>query len=384
MQDKHLHIISFDVPWPPNYGGVIDVFYKIRALHAKGIKIHLHCIEYPGRGRAEQHLRPYCEELHYYPRKTGLLSALSFKPYIVISRRSKRLIENLLKDEHPILFEGLHSCYYLDDKRLSNRLRIYRESNIEHRYYFNLFKVCNNLFSRIYFLIASCKLRFYQNVLRHAGIMLCVSEKDTEYLRKHFPQNRVHYIPSFHPNEGVESKCGRGDYALYHGNIEVPENTHAAAFLINEVFNDGSIPLVIAGMNPPRRIRKLVGGKKNITLVSNPVDEKMFDLIRNAHVNILVTFQATGLKLKLLNVLYRGRFCLVNDKMLNGTGLDELCVTANDAAGLKEELHRLFGLVFTEEEISQRERLLSSAYSNSVNADRLIRLVWEGEDSGQA
>ena len=38
--EKHLHIISFDVPYPANYGGVIDVFYKLKALHAEGIKIH--------------------------------------------------------------------------------------------------------------------------------------------------------------------------------------------------------------------------------------------------------------------------------------------------------------------------------------------------------
>jgi hypothetical protein len=41
--DRELHIISFNVPYPPNYGGVMDVFFKIRALHEQGIKIHLHC-----------------------------------------------------------------------------------------------------------------------------------------------------------------------------------------------------------------------------------------------------------------------------------------------------------------------------------------------------
>ncbi len=375
MQDKHLHIISFDVPYPPNYGGVIDVFFKIKTLHEKGVKIHLHCIEYPGRGKAEEELKKYCEEVHYYSRKTGFLSALSLKPYIVSSRRSKEMLDNLLKDDHPILFEGMHSCYYLGDKRLKDRLKIYRESNIEHQYYFNLFKVCRNLFSRLYFLVASCKLRFYQKVLRHADIMLCVSRNDTAYLQEHFPENSVHYLPSFHANNRMESKTGSGGYALYHGNIEVPENTHAATFLVNEVFNDLDIPLVIAGMNPPDRIRKLVGGNGKITLISNPGDDEMFELIRNAHVNILVTFQATGLKLKLLNVLYQGRFCLVNDKMLNGTGLDDLCIVGNDAQALKNELRKLFGMEFTEEEITRREKSLSELYSNSRNADMLIGLI---------
>jgi glycosyltransferase involved in cell wall biosynthesis len=375
LQDKHLHIISFDVPYPPNYGGVIDVFYKIKNLHGKGVKIHLHCIEYPGRGQAEE-LEAYCEEVFYYPRKTGLVSALSTKPYIVSSRRSGEMLNNLLKDDYPILFEGLHSCYYLNDPRLQGRVKIYRESNIEHRYYYNLFKVCKNLFNRIYYLVASCKLRTYQKVLKHADMMFCVSEKDTSYLQGHFPKNPVHYIPSFHPNNELDVINGKGDYALYHGNIEVPENTHAAAFLINEVFNDTGIPLIIAGMNPPERIKKMINGKDNISVICNPDDEKMSELIRNAHVNILVTFQATGLKLKLLNVLHQGRFCLVNDKMLNGTGLDELCIIANDAEALKLELKKLFDMEFSGEEISRRESTLAKLYSNSINADRLIEFVW--------
>ena len=96
MPEKHLHIISFDIPYPPNYGGVIDVFYKIKALHSAGIKIHLHCIEYPGRDRTTE-LNKYCHSVNYYRRKTGLFSALSQKPYIVSSRKSKELINTFAK-----------------------------------------------------------------------------------------------------------------------------------------------------------------------------------------------------------------------------------------------------------------------------------------------
>ena len=188
MPDKHLHIISFDIPYPPNYGGVIDVFYKITTLYKLGIKIHLHCFEYAGRDRAPE-LEQYCEEIHYYPRLLGLRSFLSFKPYIVSSRKSDDLIANLLKDDYPILFEGLHSCYYIDDPRLKNRVKIYRESNIEHRYYFNLFKVDANLRNKLYFVWASAKLRLYQKVLRHASLMLAVSQHDTDYLHAAFSRH---------------------------------------------------------------------------------------------------------------------------------------------------------------------------------------------------
>jgi glycosyltransferase involved in cell wall biosynthesis len=376
MPDRHLHIISFDIPYPPNYGGVIDVFYKLATLHRLGIKLHLHCFEYPGRERSEE-LGQYCEEVLYYPRITGLRSAFSIKPYIVSSRKSDLLITNLLKDDYPILFEGLHSCYYMDDPRLKNRRKIYRESNIEHRYYFNLFKVDANPKNKLYFFFASAKLRLYQKVLRHADLMLAVSQHDADYLKKHFPSREVHHLPSFHANDHVSIPPGSGDYVLYHGNIEVSENEFAATYLVTKVFQDlDDIPFVIAGMNPRPRFRKLAESRPNILLVANPAEEKMLELIRNAHVHVLVTFQATGLKLKLLNTLYNGRFCLVNDAMLKGTTLGPLCEIGNTAEELKSKLRELFRKEFSLEESNRRQEVLRQNYDNQVNGEKMIGLIY--------
>jgi hypothetical protein len=376
MPDNHLHIISFDIPYPPNYGGVIDVFYKLRTLHKLGIKIHLHCFEYPGRVRSAD-LNAFCEEVFYYPRKTGFRYALNLAPYIVSSRKSEELITNLLKDDHPILFEGLHSCYYIDDPRLKYRFKIYRESNIEHRYYFNLFKVDANFRNRVYFLFASAKLRLYQKVLRHASLMLAVSQHDTDYLLHHFPGKSIHHLPSFHANDHVSILPGHGDYALYHGNLEVPENEYAAIYLITKVFDSLDIPLIIAGMKPREKLKKLAESGNNVLLISNPDEEKMFDLIRNAQVNILVTFQATGLKLKLLNTLYNGRFCLVNDAMTKGTSLETLCDTGNTAEDLRLKLKKLFKEEFTHEESNRRASYLKTRYDNLENGQKMIGMIYK-------
>jgi hypothetical protein len=376
MPDKHLHIISFDIPYPPNYGGVIDVYYKIKTLHKLGVKIHLHCFEYPGRERSPE-LKLYCEEVYYYPRKTGLRSALSLAPYIVTSRKSEDLISNLIIDDYPILFEGLHSCYYIDDSRLRNRFKIYRESNIEHRYYFNLFKVDANIRNRLYFLLASAKLRLYQKVLRHADLMLAVSQHDTDYLKDHFTGKIIEHLPSFHANDHVSILPGKGDYALYHGNIEVPENEFAATYLITKVFDGLDLPLIVAGMKPREKFKKLAEGYQNVLLVANPDDDKMFDLIRNAQVNILVTFQATGLKLKLLNTLYQGRFCLVNEAMTKGTSLETLCESGNTAEELRSKLKDLFKKEFTVEEANRRADYLKEKYDNLENGKKMIALIYK-------
>jgi len=58
------------------------------------------------------------------------------------------------------------------------------------------------------------------------------------------------------------------------------------------------VELIIAGLNPPRGLAELVEKNENVTLIANPSDDEMFRLIRDAHVNILITFQATGVETK--------------------------------------------------------------------------------------
>ncbi|MEI7664148.1 MAG: glycosyltransferase family 1 protein [Bacteroidota bacterium] len=373
MASTSLHIISFDIPFPANYGGVIDVFYKITSLHAAGVKIHLHCFEYKRAPAPE--LERYCETVHYYPRRTGLATNFSLKPYIVASRYSHELLENLLHDDYPILFEGLHTCAILSDPRLKGRFLIYRESNIEHHYYYHLFKAEKDFRKRLFFLAESARLRNFQKILAHASVMLSVSQEDTSYLSAVFPGNRVITLPSFHRHTEVNPLPGKGTYALYHGKLSVPENSIAAKFLITQVWEDSYPDLVIAGLDPPGWLMKLAGNRPNIRFVLNPSDEAMFALIREAHVHIMVTFQPTGLKLKLLNALFNGRFCLVNPHMVAGTSLGELCILATSPLSFKEQLLSLFNRDFTEEMLDTRRSILMEDYSNQNNCKMLLDIL---------
>ncbi|NVO19367.1 MAG: glycosyltransferase family 1 protein [Bacteroidetes bacterium] len=372
MSGQYLNIVSFTIPFPANYGGVIDVYYKLLALKNHGIKVILHCYQYD-REPAPQ-LEPLCEKVYYYARNTGFTAQLSFKPYIVKSRQSSELLRNLLSNSYPILFEGLHSCYFLDHPALKNHLKIYRESNIEHQYYLNLAKSERKLSHRIFFLIESLKLKFFQQVLANADLMLVVSEQDTKYLQKKFPGKKIIYLPSFHGNTEVKSLSGIGKYVLYHGNLSVAENERVAEFLIREVFEGQDIPLIIAGLNPSLQLKNLASAK-GIKLTENPSDQEMSKLIQDAQINLLVTFQATGLKLKLLNTLFNGRFCLVNRQMLSGTGLEDLCVIAESATEIRNKVEQLFISEFEAQLLEKRRSILQERYSDEVNVSKMLELI---------
>ncbi len=375
MPDTHLHIVSFDIPYPANYGGVIDVYYKAKALTEKGVKVHLHCFEY---GRKPQVLLDnQFFKVSYYKRDISKKHLFKSVPYIVSSRTSERLIHNLSKDNYPILLEGLHTCSVLEDPRLDDRKRVVRTHNIEHEYYQNLAKVETDIFKKYYFYNEAAKLKRYEKVLQKADMLISISKNDEAYFSTLF--DKVDFIPAFHPFKEVNSKEGKGGYALYHGNLSVAENTNAVKFLLNNVFNSLDIPLKIAGLNPPRQLQNLLNtngnGASNIELIANPDDDKLQELIENAQLNISITAQKTGLKLKLLNTLYNGRHCLVNEKMLSGSELDDLCVVANDQASMKRKIRQLFKKEFNSSGIAERKQKLNSLYHNGNNVERLIELI---------
>lgn len=69
-------------------------------------------------------------------------------------------------------------------------------------------------------------------------------------------------------------------------------------------------------------------------------------LIQEAHINLLPTFQNTGIKLKLLNALFNGRFCIVNSMMTEHTGLEKYCEIADDPQMMSEIISQKWKLSF--------------------------------------
>ena len=137
------------MPFPANYGGVIDVYYKLKALHSLGVKITLHCFEY-GRERSLE-LNKVCKEVHYYKRNIYKNPYSGNLPYIISTRNNSELLEKLLQDQHPILFEGLHTTFYLNHPSLASRTKFVRTHNIEFEYYRNLEAVESNYLKKLFF-----------------------------------------------------------------------------------------------------------------------------------------------------------------------------------------------------------------------------------------
>jgi len=374
LKNKILHIVAFDVPYPPDYGGVVEVFYKIKALYENGVKIFLHCFEY-GRGKPKA-LEQYCSEVYYYSRKGSFQSFLTMQPYIVASRMNLKLLKNLKAVKAPVLFEGQHTAGFLNHPGLADRKKYLRQHNVEWKYYERLAENESKSWKKTFYRLEQFKLKRTENIMASAFILPL---SKTEYNYYNFKYENVFYLPPFHNNQAVNIETGMGKHILYHGNLSVNENEKAVEFIVNSIPIDFSMPIIIAGKNPPERMHKLVAAKPSIHLIANPNETDLQALIRDAHIHLLPTFQTTGIKLKLLNALFNGRHCLVKPEMLSGTGLDELCTMADTADEFSLRIKQLITQPFSLEAIQKRKTVLLNLYSNQKSVEQLIGLIWGKE-----
>lgn len=367
----HLILISFNVPYPADYGGAIDVFYKIQSLGKLGVKIHLHCYTYD-REKADV-LDDICDSVNYYTRPLNFRYNLSTLPFIVKTRSNKALTNTLLANNYPILFEGLHTTYPLLSGNFANRITIVRTHNIEHNYYSGLATTERNPIKKTFFALEALKQKHYERILSKATAIAAIAQTDFEHF-KNINKNTMLVTP-FHPFEKVDIKSGKGDYILMHGDLSVPENIKSVLWILQNIAPSIKHQLIVAGKNPHQSIREFSRELPNVKIVENPSDEKMENLVGNAHINLIHSFYPQGFKLKLLYSLYRGRFCLCNSSVVQNTGLGNLCNVAEQPENIIKIINSLFDRDFDEDQVILRERFLKD-FSNELQGKKIIDMIW--------
>jgi hypothetical protein len=347
------------------------MYYKIKALASAGAKITLHFFDYrPLRGTTG--LQEDCVAIYRYRRKSLVAALPVTNPFIVGSRINSALVERLNKDHHPVLLEGLHCAGIIPFLNDPNRV-VLRMHNNEAKYYSYLANTENSFLKKAYLSWESRRLQAYQNILSKQLRLACLSQTDLGVFEKLYRFKQAHFIPCFIPWQQLSIKAGKGNYCLYHGNLGVSENEEAALWLIIQVFSKIPVPLKIAGKGISNRVARAASAYKNVELINDPTIEKISELVKNAHINVLPSLNATGVKLKLLNALLNGRYCITNKAGVEGSSIHSGVVVEDDSAAWISNINYLMQQDLTAMEVNIRQPVLE-LYNNRQNADRLIAL----------
>ncbi len=367
----YLHIVCLDAPAPPNYGGAIDMYYKIKALAASGKKIILHYFDYRPNRNADE-LQAICVAIHRYHRKSFFQSLSSNIPYIIASRINRQLIKKLNDDDHPILLEGLHCAGIINQIKNTSRI-VLRMHNNEAVYYRHLATVEKKIYKKIFFAREANLLDKFQNGMQQNISLAVISEQDCRVLKTEYGLKKTTFVPCFVPWQKISAQKGKSNFCLYHGNMQVAENEAAALWLIANVFSKIKTQFVIAGNGVSKKIEKAVQSITSINIVNNPRQQILENLISTAQINILPSLNNTGVKLKLLHALFNGRFCMTNTNGIKGSAIAAGVSIANSPAEYLQLINELLAQEFTSREIEER-RYLERLYDNGTNAQKLNAL----------
>lgn len=366
-----LHVVALDVPYPPDYGGAMDMYFRLAALKRAGVKVILHCFVY--RRPPHRALDVVCDQVWYYKRPLYSHLFSTQIPYIVASRRSDQLLDRLMEDSHPILFEGIHTTGWLDHPGLQNRIRVVRMHNVEHLYYAMLADQRPVFWKRWFFQWESRRLKRWANVLGYANGLVAISAADAAWCGQ-WDAVPVMELPPMAGMEMDDRIEGSGKYALYHGNLAVVENLESVRFLIQEVFSAIRYPLIIAGKNPPDSLYKAAASFPHIRIIANPGAEEMDEIIRQAHIVLIPGRQITGMKLKLVQSLYRARHVLLSRNIAQSALLED-CPVADAATEWQRQVLDLMEQPLSRTDVEKRKILLKERYDDDVNIQRLLSFI---------
>ncbi len=370
-----IHVVSFQVPYPADYGGAIDVFYKLKAMKEAGFDITLHTYIYGDRTEQPM-LEEICSKVCYYPRTTGWRKQFSMLPYIVNSRNHPDLLKNLCADDAPILFEGVHCCYLLTHPALAKRKKIVRMHNVEHEYYRRLASQAGCSWKSLYYLVESWRLKRFERKLCQADLVCAITKADKLKLDSIAKGTEVIHLPVFFDTKpldklAIATQSSPLNYVLYQGNMAVEENMRIARFIVKEIApRCPSVLFIIAGRKA--QIQQI---PENVKMVADPTDEELDELIRGARIHLLLTFQPTGIKLKLLNALTKGRgHIIANHDMLYGHSLGKFCTRADKPEEIGTAIKSLINNPIEKDEFERRLQYLQKIKKAGISRLSLFQI----------
>lgn len=369
MPDKTLHIISFDNPFPADYGGVIDVFYKIKSLHALGYRIHLHCF-YEHRKEVAPELKEITKEVYLYKKNRNPWFLFSSIPFGVKSRFHKDLVKNIKAVEAPIWFEGLQSTMLVH--KMESRMPMFlRLHNIESKFYAGMCASETQLVKKALYFFETRKYAHYERQLKHFKQIFTLSVHENEIVKSW--HNAVSYVPVFHGNVVGEPLTEKGNYALYHGDLRLPDNKKAAQFLIEVFKKIPTYKLVIASSNGQEMVLPLIQNQPNIVFEELTSETQLATLLQEAHINVLLSFQKSGTKLKLINALFKSRFCLINENMVDDENILPLCELATNESEFVAKINNLKDRPYQDHD--RRAKVLNEVLNDATNAQKLVKIL---------
>jgi len=391
-----LVLVSADIPYPPSNGGRVEVWRRLRTLHAAGWRTGLIC--WYDKGRVPE---PSADQIE------ALLGVCDWIEVIPIDRSPSEIAKRLLRlwrepshvasrrvtcpmgkmrtkvasfSPDAVFLDGLYGASVAQD--LCARLRLpllYRSHNIEHAYMRAQYEREGRLKSKLGLLANMIGLRRYErSVIGKSTAVLDISLADQQYWTS-VGFDQVEWLPPSVDQDFVQDMGAAAPIecdVLYFGNLNTPNNVEGVLWFVREVLprlSSDRLRIWVAGSRPLGTVREALRTDERIRLIENPPN--MAGVLRSARVIVNPVQAGSGVNIKAIEMLFSSA---------------HLVSTTAGAAGLPEQAQACFSVADKAEKFAAAidAALLTNAgpdlagraqarqtFANSQIATRIARAV---------
>jgi glycosyltransferase involved in cell wall biosynthesis len=358
-------VLSFDIPWPDDYGGMKDVWQRLMLMKSQYPEARIDVVaSYRAPERLERfNSSPQREEIDRffaYRQEEGWRALLPLPASVATRRLSADDLTNVkavLKPRYDLIIVETMKCY-----RVYRQLRplieaqavILRVHNIEADYYRALGQAETRLARRAFMAAEAARygvLERLSPLYRQFDKLWFISA--AEFRDERFygdPEKKCWMPPVIMATASAEKDTpgfdARHDMALYVGNLDLADNRIAAAEVVRDLdplLRRGEVELVMAGQcSDAAYARALEAAAPGVSVKPRPSDAELHDLYNRAKVFFCYAANPGGTKLKLYDAMRHGLPVVANPHGCTGSGLENVVIPSAAVRSSAAVLQRLF------------------------------------------
>jgi polysaccharide biosynthesis protein PslH len=354
-----LTIITNETPFPAIHGGRVDVWRRMQAFAAEGVKMQL-IFWYGEKDRPDesalQKLDSLCESVLAFPISSSwparfrYLTKLGSRSLYVSSRelssKNQRALENEFRSFSPdaiwldAVFGGELALGLAD--RFQKPM-FYRSQNIEFQYRQTQYKRALGPRATLATWMAKQHVESLEfSLMKHAKNVWDISLDDLEYWRTRGIE-RIEWLPPFaDPTLIAELGSMRAEPEfgfVYLGNLYTPNNIEGVTWFVREAWpkirsRKPDARFLLAGVDPHPKIQR-IAQTHGVTLLPNAAS--VAETYAKGHVLINPILAGSGMNVKSVEMLFSGK---------------PVVTCPQGVAGLPGEIRAYFGVANTPEEFA--------------------------------
>lgn len=380
---KRLLVVANDFPYPPTHGAAVDMWNRILILCEMGFHVDLLASvrDMPGKDAIDA-VQKRVGNLWTVPRRTGLRSLLSVRPFQVQSRSGLKDVE-IAQSYEAILLEAEYVAPFLDNQAARGAKFILRIHNEQVGYFQDLAGGASSWRKRLYYLSESFKFRFFsQRVIRRCDLLWFISDSEREEHIQRVPADagKSLFLPTHVNPSELRPFSGAGRQALFVGSLTISHNTDSVAWYVQNIHprlrDLQGYSFQVAGRTagqPIPALKALVQSTEGLTLAEDP--ETLDGYYAEAAVFVNPVIRGAGVKIKVVQAIQAGVPVVSTSMGIEGTGFrDHVHVLVGDTpSAFADCVRRLLtepGLA--ERLVSNAQAFVRERYDMKANMQRTL------------